>query len=378
MVNQFSIDHLTKEPNQVEVLIQKCIYLTKKENKPIIFFGAGVIGLFYLNYFKKNKTFDQLYFCDNSEEKWGSFIGGIPVISFEELKSKYHNSYLIITSLSFYEEMLMQLKEHNLDSNLVDPLAHKILVSDIGCYTQFNNYYEIVIKNITKFEEVFNTLSDDLSKQIFIDRINYCISVNSKYLIPLKSNSPQYFEPDLINLSNNEVFIDGGAYIGDTVEEFIIQTNGDFDGVYSFEPENTKHDEFLNKFSEFKNIELLPYGLWNKEGILRFNAQEDYASGLSELGNMDIEVTSIDNVLKEGTGVTFIKMDIEGAELKALHGAATTIKKYKPKLAICVYHKPLDIVEIPLFIKKLVPGYKIYLRHYSDQVYETVCYAIPE
>jgi hypothetical protein len=86
-------------------------------------------------------------------------------------------------------------------------------------------------------------------------------------------------------------------------------------------------------------------------------------------------VTTIDELLKGGPA-TFIKMDIEGAELVALKGAKQTIKKYKPKLAVCVYHKPLDIVEIPLYLKKLVPEYKLFLRHYSDFGFDTIRYAV--
>ena len=69
-------------------------------------------------------------------------------------------------------------------------------------------------------------------------------------------------------------------------------------------------------------------------------------------------------------------MDIEGAELEALKGAKETIKRNHPKLAICVYHKPEDIVDIPKFILELDPEYKLYLRHYSDNAGETVLYAI--
>ena len=74
--------------------------------------------------------------------------------------------------------------------------------------------------------------------------------------------------------------------------------------------------------------------------------------------------------------VTLIKMDIEGAELQSLKGAKRIIQHDKPKLAICIYHKPEDMVEIPLYIKELVPEYKLYIRHHSSNVSDTVLYAV--
>ena len=71
-------------------------------------------------------------------------------------------------------------------------------------------------------------------------------------------------------------------------------------------------------------------------------------------------------------------MDIEGAELKALHGCKEILVKHRPKLAICVYHKKEDIVEIPLYLHDVVPEYKFYMRHYSVRAYETVLYAVAD
>ena len=97
-------------------------------------------------------------------------------------------------------------------------------------------------------------------------------------------------------------------------------------------------------------------------------------SCVDEYGADEIKVVTIDGIVKEK--VTFIKMDIEGSELKALHGAEQKIKKYKPKLAICIYHKVEDIIDIPSYIHSLVPEYKFYIRHYSFGQAETVLYAI--
>ena len=89
-----------------------------------------------------------------------------------------------------------------------------------------------------------------------------------------------------------------------------------------------------------------------------------------------IDITSIDKFVSDNKieHVDFIKIDIEGAELSALKGAAETIKKFKPKLAICVYHKGKDIVEIPEYLISILPEYNFYLKHNTDGVYEIVLY----
>lgn len=96
---------------------------------------------------------------------------------------------------------------------------------------------------------------------------------------------------------------------------------------------------------------------------------------VSEDGRTIIAGESIDNVLK-GDRATFIKMDVEGAELKSLIGAENTIKNYKPRLAISIYHKPSDIYEIPQLLMEYRPDYRFYIRHYTSYIWETVLYAI--
>ncbi|GIP51622.1 FkbM family methyltransferase [Paenibacillus vini] len=375
MVNKFSIDLLAKEPNQLQYLTELCSN-SMNSDKPVILFGSGTIGRLYLQFLRKNNFMSDIYFCDNNNAMWGTLIEDVPVISFNELINKYKNSYIIVSSLDYFDEIALQLKDNNL-SYIMDPGVHLALLDTENTLESFQGYSSLIEKKLVQFQKAYDILSDELSKKIFCDRINYCNTISSKYLSPLKSSFPQYFDPDIIKLSDQEVFIDGGAYIGDTVEEFLKATEGMFKKVYSFEPEENKHNSFREVAGGDERIQLMPYGLWSKREILRFNSQGNYASGLNEVGNAEIPVISIDEVLN-GAPVTFIKMDIEGAELEALKGAEGSIRKYKPKLAICVYHKPLDIVDIPLYLTELVPEYKIYFRHYSVGMYETVCYAVTE
>ena len=105
-----------------------------------------------------------------------------------------------------------------------------------------------------------------------------------------------------------------------------------------------------------------------------FRASSNEGSRLVAGGGTCIPVTSLDAVI-DGK-VTFIKMDIEGAEYEALKGAERLIREYKPKLAVSVYHKPEDIWELPGLILSFCPEYTFYLRHYSLSSEETVLYAV--
>lgn len=128
------------------------------------------------------------------------------------------------------------------------------------------------------------------------------------------------------------------------------------------------------KFESDRRIELVPYGMWKEKGKLGFRRNGDTGSKIVDDGEGEVAVDTIDNICG-GETVTFIKMDIEGAERYALQGAVNIIKRDKPRLAICIYHSLEDLYEIPLWIKETVPEYKLYMRHHSDNAAETVIYA---
>ena len=112
---------------------------------------------------------------------------------------------------------------------------------------------------------------------------------------------------------------------------------------------------------------------------MSFSDTADVASHICDDGLQRISVEALDQELlvKRNEKVTFIKMDIEGAELETLKGARRIITEQKPKLAVCVYHKPEDIFTIPEYLRTLNPDYKFYLRHYTFAAWDTVLYAIP-
>lgn len=186
----------------------------------------------------------------------------------------------------------------------------------------------------------------------------------------------QYFDLPQLQMKN-EYFVDAGAFNGDTSSYFFQHVKGGH--AYVFEPNPEQLASARTRLKAYPHAEFFPYGLYDENQVIRFaSCSSDAGSAqISPNGDLEIEVRKLDDVLQDRK-VTFIKMDIEGSELAALRGAEQIIRRQKPKLAICVYHKPEDMWEIPELLLEYCPQYRFYLRHYSITHTETVLYAIPE
>ena len=185
----------------------------------------------------------------------------------------------------------------------------------------------------------------------------------------------QYF--DMFSPGEKEVFVDAGAYNGDTMFDFLEWNNGSEYKIYSMEPLTHMCEHIQSRLAKYKisNVEVLNYAAWHKKESLEFLEDGEGSSIVTSGGKIFAKGNTIDNLVSEDK-VTFIKFDIEGAELNALKGASKTIQRNQPKLAVCIYHKPLDILEIGRYILSLNPNYKFYIRHYTLTMYDTVLYAV--
>ena len=164
---------------------------------------------------------------------------------------------------------------------------------------------------------------------------------------------------------------------GDTILGFNRKVKGNYNKIYAFEPDENNYGLLKKTVNDngIKSIELVKTGCWSEKTKLDFKSEGALSTLNNEKSDFIIEVDTIDNIV-QNDAVTFIKMDIEGSELEALHGARETIIRNKPNLAICVYHKPEDLITIPEYISSLIPEYKFYLRHHQFVSWETVLYAV--
>lgn len=240
----------------------------------------------------------------------------------------------------------------------------------------FRDNKEAVIK-------AYEMLADEESKRIFVNIICNRIAPHlSEYDYDELATFPQYFPKDILSFSQNESFVDCGAFDGDTVKAFLETVDNKFDKIYSFELDRENFDDLKKNVSEYGEdislkIECINSGVWNENKTISYGRMSS-SDSFSIFNTRESELASVvklDDCLKDKK-ITMIKMDIEGAEMNALNGAENIIKTQKPKMAICVYHRIEDIWEIPLYLKKIVPEYKISIRHHANYwVSETVCYA---
>lgn len=217
-------------------------------------------------------------------------------------------------------------------------------------------------------------LADELSRETLDRILQFRLSFDVQCIRPIIDWNV-YYPQGIISCGDEEVYVDGGAYAGDTVNMFINRTDGRFRRVLAFEPDPKTFVELRDNFRHDDRVEPIESGLFSRSGSLHFDDAGTRGSILVESGGIEIPVTRLDEILN-GDPVTYIKMNIEGAELDALQGAARSIASWHPKLAISGYHRPSDLWQVPFAIRDLHPGYRLYLRQHDGGVIETVVYAV--
>lgn len=228
--------------------------------------------------------------------------------------------------------------------------------------------------NRAKVDWLFDRLADEESRQTLQKLMSFRYTYELNCLAGFtERQTQQYFEPFFTVSGGKPVFVDVGGFDGFTSEEFIRHAP-DYQAVYIFEPEASNRANCKERLSGFKNIHLLPYGAGQEDAVLKFSS-DGSASALCDDGETEIHVRRIDELVSDVP--TFIKMDIEGAEAMAIEGARELIATHRPVLAIAVYHRPSDMWNIPAKVLEIHQGYKIYLRHYTESIYETVMYFVP-
>jgi FkbM family methyltransferase len=357
------LDKIATDVNKKRLAIEKL----QRSKLPLVIYGAGSYASYLMKFLDRYGIKVDAACVDTEYIDKGLFLHErLQVTPIEDICKKYGN-FNVLIGFSDYRKAQMKLSN-------IQGIAEIFFIDTTDKLDFFD--YQYIVDNLENFEFTYNLLGDQLSKDTFIAFINAKVSGQPDGLYDLMDKNP-YFT-DILSFGLNEVFVDCGAYDGDTILEFVKRTDGKYDKIYAFEPDE-KNNKALTQtiaHNRINHVRLYQMGCWHSKAILRFSSSANMNSHISDMGEATVDVEAIDNIVDQ-EGVTFIKMDIQGSELAALHGAENTIRKSKPKLAICIYHKPEDLITIPQYIYSVMPDYKLYLRNHQFISKETVLYAIP-
>jgi len=341
----------------------------------VYIFGAKELGKRFYDFFSQ-AGIKVLGFIDNDTAKQNQEFCGSKILNIKDLLDKKEQITIVIASIYYLHEINEQLKELGFKKVVPCPVFYVFNSNIYKAEPSFDGIVEDLACNKQKYLNLYNILEDDKSKIVLDNLVNFRLtfdfSVFSRIIAP-DACIGQYFKENFLKFGENDIFVDGGGFDGDTTLKFIDKVNNKYKKILFFEPDEDSFLKAQENLKKYENIEFIKKGLYSKSAVFRFNSSGGLGSTIDQNGNVRIEVASIDEVLDKKAD--YIKMDIEGVELEALKGTKKQLEQ-GVQLAISLYHKNVDIWEIPEYIKQINPDYKFYLRHYTNAIFETVLYAV--
>ncbi len=327
-----------------------CWDFLKKTDLPVFIYGMGDGALKIMSVFEQYGIPLAGFFASDEFVR-GHYFEGHLVHTLSQIESLIDDFIIVLAFAAGYESLYKRINEIAKRHTL---LAPDVPVAGSGLFT-----YSYYLENKDKFEAVYDMLADERSKQTYENVINFKISGKINYLNECTSDENEVFS-ELIKLDDSEVYIDLGAYNGDTVLKFAELTNSKYKHIYAFEPNARNYRKLTKNINGMQDTTLFNAGAWSEDAIMNFTSNEGRMSRVSADKGTETQCLSVDNAVKEQA--TLIKFDVEGAEHEAIIGASRQIANAK-KIICALYHRNEDMFAIPLQIHKLNPKLKFYIRH---------------
>ncbi|MEP6569277.1 MAG: FkbM family methyltransferase [Acidobacteriota bacterium] len=348
----------------------------------LVLYGAGQLGL---EVAEKLRSVDlpAVAFADDTPDKQGTKVAGLQVMSPAEAATTFGDETLFVITILNLKLRFLQAQRR------LKTLTGKRVISFLQIAwihpDVFLPHYQFVLPedvlvHEARIREAFHLFADDESRRQYVAHLKFRLRLDFEAL-PTRSDDG-YFPGDLIApLPENTVYVDCGAFDGDTVRRFLAHQQNRFGKIYAFEPDETnclKLQTFVDGLGTETASRITVYhaGVGDVRKKLRFSATGNMSSSFDAAGNNEVDVLPLQEIVKSNGAPIYLKFDVEGAEWDALKGARELLNAH-PILAISAYHRPNDLWELPLYLASLKLGYKFFLRTHGEDGMDAVCYAIP-
>ncbi len=349
----------------------------------MVLFGAGNLGRKTLAGLRR-LGIQPLAFADNNPALWGKHVDDVPVLSPRDAARKFGQSAAFVITIWRGEgtDRMPERKQQlvNLNCSRVvsfGPLFWKY--PDVFLPHYALDLPQKVSRQAFEVRRAFSLWEDDASRLEYLAQLRWRMLLDFDVL-PLPVKHRIYFPDDLVTVVPNEVFVDCGAFDGDTIRSFLEDRGESFGGVIALEPDPLNFQRLEQYVSGLhrdikSRITTYPFAAGAHRGTVRFEATGTESSSAGS-GSMEIDCITLDEILDRDRPA-YIKLDIEGSEVDAIAGCSNTIEKASAVLAICVYHCQDHIWKIPLMIRAMSDKYRFFLRPHLLEGWDLVCYAIP-
>lgn len=351
---------------EIRQLLQNILAEPFRLSEKVLIYGAGNTAKLYAGCFEK-ESIPICGYVDRDPQKIGTLFQGKPVISVEKLCENYKDNTVLVCSgnAATCSEILEMLHGMHITCATVDAYVFR--------------------KNCDSVLAVYDMLCDTRSKEIYANLLLARMGIVPIDLTLVSDNA--YFGiNEFTQLSSSEVFVDCGAYVGDTLEQYLFQKSGVFDRIFAFEPElhNFRAMQYrierLQREWALADGKITPVhaGVGEVTGKAYLSGGESTTAAsrdaiIQETGDNAVTIYALDDYFHDQR-ITFLKADVESYEEKMLLGARHAITRDKPKIAVCIYHNASDMYRIPLLIASICGDYHFAVRQHYGNLTDTVLY----
>jgi FkbM family methyltransferase len=348
----------------------------------LVLFGAGNMGHRVLARLRQDGI-EPLAFADNRQALWGTRLDGLTVLPPNEAARRHGREAAVVVTIynngHSFPQTRRQLSELGCAKVVsVVPLRWKYHETFLPYFR--DDLPHKVLPQAARIRRAFGLWADQPSRREFVAQVAWRLNADFDLLAP-PLPGPQYFPQNLFSLGDDVFFVDAGAYTGDTVQTFLAAQGDAFRGILALEPDPANFRSLCAYLASLppnvrSRIEARPLAVGGQPGRLRFNAGAGTSAAFDHSGSIEVESVRLDDLLRD-RHPTYIKMDIEGAELAAIQGCGRLLREDRPVLAVCVYHAQDHLWSIPLAIADRTERYQLFLRPHMPECWDTVCYAVP-
>lgn len=340
-----------------------------------ILYGAGYCGLMFLDLLDDYGRAPLCVF-DTDMKKIGKKIHNNVYVKNPFLENSINKKINIIVCLLQKDGLFIEIKNklrllgYTNVHHIYEYRENEKLFQNQNLVIAVDN--NLVKRHMQDIDYVYNYLSDKLSQDTYKALFEF-LEKDYDVKIPHFPMKEQYFSYDCYKKIDTEVFVDCGAFVGEILDYFIENNADEFCAYYAFEPD--KRNALRIKVKEGENrVRIIHKALSDRKEELLIKNYGNYNSVISPKGDMRIESIELDDYKFEFKP-TFIKIDVEGFEQRALRGMKNLICNDKPCLAVAIYHKVEDLWKIPQMLRAWLPYHKMYVRSYMN-LQETILYVI--